>query len=201
MVPFWVTFSWATLWKKFLFVLNKTGPPKSTENILFSSCMVQSFCCCHHWFGPSKIAPSTVRIDKTQKSGHLVTIFCWGEAMPIPAHILLFCFYFRKASNASLHLQKANIPSVCVHCITEEFSLPCKWNPPKHNKQWTHADEILGHNMSSFIYIWSLVESIAQENLRVGNKTSISEKGRRQERSWFSNFWHYCTKPGKTWQY
>lgn len=127
MVPFWVTSSWATLWKKFLlFVLNKTGPPNSTENILFSSCMVRSFCCCHHWFGPFKIAPSTVRIDKTQKSGHLVTIFCWGEAMPIPAHILLFCFYFRKASNASLHLQKANIPSVCVHCITEEFSLPCK---------------------------------------------------------------------------
>lgn len=122
MVPFWVTSSWATLWKNFLlFVLNITGPPKSTENILFSSCTVQSFCCHHHWFGPSKIAPSTVRIDKTQKSGHLVTIFCWGEAMPIPAHILLFCFYFRKASNASLHLQKANIPSVCVHCITEEF--------------------------------------------------------------------------------
>lgn len=59
----------------------------SLQRIFCSLTMVQSFCCCHHWFGSSKIVPSTVRIDKTQKSGHLVTIFCWGEAMPIPAHL------------------------------------------------------------------------------------------------------------------
>lgn len=70
-------------------------------------------------------------------------------------------------------------------------------NPPKHKKQWTHPDKISGCNMSSFIHIWSLFESVAQEKLGVGNETSISEKGRRQERSWFSDFWHYCTKPGK----
>lgn len=109
-----------------VFVLSTTSLPKSTENILFSNCMVRGFCCCHCWFGLCKIVPSTARTDKTQKSGHLVTIFCWGEVVPIPAHLLLFCFYFRKDSNTSLHLQKANLPSVHVHCITEEFSLPCK---------------------------------------------------------------------------
>jgi len=40
--------------------------------------------------------------------------------------------------------------------------------------------------MSSFTHIWSLGESDAQQNLRVGNETLASANGRRQERSWFS---------------
>lgn len=49
-----------------------------------------------------------------------------GKRCHIPAQPLLFCFYVRKHSSASLHFQKANIPSVRVHCATEEFSQPCK---------------------------------------------------------------------------
>lgn len=30
--------------------------------------------------------------------------------------------------------------------------------------------------MSSFIHVWYLAESVAQENLKVGNETTISEK-------------------------
>lgn len=67
---------------------------KSTASILFSNCMVHSFCCCHLWFGSSKIVLSTERINKTQKSGHLFTILCWGEVMPYPSSslaLLLLC--------------------------------------------------------------------------------------------------------------
>lgn len=81
--------------------------------------MVQSFCCCHLWFGSSKIVLSTVGIDKTQKSGHLFTILLRGSNA-------ISQLYVRKDSSAPLHFQKASTPSVSAHCVTEEFSLPCK---------------------------------------------------------------------------
>lgn len=49
-----------------------------------------------------------------------------GKQCHIPAHLLLFCFYVRKDPSVSLHFQKPSIPSVHVHCVTEEFSLPWK---------------------------------------------------------------------------
>lgn len=65
MVPFWLTSSWAILWKKTaLFVLNKTSPLQSTENILFSNHMVEGFSCCRCCFNSSKIISSKVRINK-----------------------------------------------------------------------------------------------------------------------------------------
>lgn len=50
----------------------------------------------------------------------------------------------------------------------------------------------------AFIHLHLVLSRVScPENLRVGNETLISEKQRRQERSWLSDFWHYCTKLGK----
>lgn len=148
--------------------------------------MVQSFCCCHLWFGSSKIVISTVGIDKTQKSGHLFTILLRGSNA-------ISQLYVRKDSSAPLHFQKASTPSVSARCVTEEFSLPCKeaFKAPQavNTSRWSIR---LQH---AFIHPHLVLSWVScPENLRVGNKTLISEKGRGQERSWLSDFWHYCTK-------
>lgn len=127
MVPSWVTSTWAILWEKIvLSVLSKTDPPKSTETILYSSCLVHGFCCSWFWFSSSKINPfqsENQHYTRIQSPGHNTLLM---EVMAAPPHLLLFCFHFRKDSDAASHLQQANIASICIHCNSEEFSLPCK---------------------------------------------------------------------------
>lgn len=101
MVPFWVTSSWAILWKKIvLFVLNKTSPLQSTENILFSNHMVQGFCCCRCCFNSSKIISSQVRINKIGiwSPGHKILRMendanvCSTLVLLLPFQKRLWCF-------------------------------------------------------------------------------------------------------------
>lgn len=145
-----------------LLVCNKTGSPKCTESILFSNCMVHSFCVVILGLAHLKLSFPQRELTKHR---NLVTCsqYC-AEGSDVISQ-LISCssaFMSEKTLVPSFISRKPTFPVCMFTALLKNFH--CHENNPSwHRKQRTHPGEISGCNTPLLIHIWSLVKSVAQK--------------------------------------